>query len=109
MELTMVQSGNEFSPWPEGFATPYPAEVEDDIIPPQVAKPILKMGSSNDQSAALESFARFVNAPYVGFLKRIGLELKIVRAQCWTQPSENRRGSHCRNKFVARVQLAVSV
>lgn len=39
------------------------------------------MSSSSDRSSALESFARYVNAPYVGFLKRIGLELKIVRAQ----------------------------
>ena len=39
------------------------------------------MSSSLDRSAALDMFARYVNAPYVGFLKRIGLELNIVRAQ----------------------------
>lgn len=35
----------------------------------------------NDSPASLATFAQYVNAPYVGFLKRIGLELKIVRAQ----------------------------
>ncbi len=36
---------------------------------------------SQSSSAALDTFARYVNAPYVGFLKRLGLELEIVRAQ----------------------------
>lgn len=39
------------------------------------------MSSSNDQPTSFDTYARYVNAPYVGFLKRCGLQLQIVRAE----------------------------